>query len=51
MRSGGDGYDVFQDEAEDAYDFGPNLEDVVAGYLAENQPYEAHLDSRITIKP
>lgn len=49
MRSGGDGYDVFQEEAVNAYDFGPNLENVVADYLAKNQPYEAHLDDRITI--
>ncbi len=50
MRGGGDGYDVFRDEAINAYDFGPNLEEVVADYLARNQPYEAHLDDRIVIK-
>ncbi len=49
VRLGGDGYDVFKEEATNAYDFGPNLEEVVADYLAKNQPYEAHLDNRITI--
>ncbi len=51
MRGGGDGYDVFADEAVNAYDFGPNLEEVVADYLAKNQPYEARLEERIIIKP
>ncbi|MGI9449681.1 MAG: bifunctional metallophosphatase/5'-nucleotidase, partial [Geminicoccaceae bacterium] len=49
MRGGGDGYDVFQEEAINAYDFGPSLEDVVADYLAKNQPYEARLEGRIII--
>ncbi|MGI9503837.1 MAG: 5'-nucleotidase C-terminal domain-containing protein, partial [Geminicoccaceae bacterium] len=49
MRGGGDGYDVFRDEATNAYDFGPNLEDVVADYLAKNQPYEPRLEERITV--
>jgi len=51
MRGGGDGYDVFADEAVNAYDFGPNLEEVVADYLSKNQPYEARLEERIIIKP
>lgn len=51
MRRGGDGYSVFADEATDVYDFGPNLEEVVADYLSKNQPYESRLDERITIKP
>lgn len=50
MRSGGDGYKVFQEEAIEAYDFGPNLEEVVAEFLTKNQPYEARLDERIVIK-
>jgi len=49
MRRGGDGYDVFANEATNVYDFGPNLEEVVADYLAKNQPYEARLEDRITI--
>jgi 5'-nucleotidase len=49
MRGGGDGYDVFQEEAINAYDFGPSLEDVVADYLAKNQPYAARLEGRIII--
>jgi 5'-nucleotidase len=49
MRRGGDGYDVFEKEATNVYDFGPNLEDVVADYLADTQPYSAHLEGRITV--
>ena len=30
MREGGDGYDTLRDEATNAYDFGPGLEDVLA---------------------
>ena len=49
MRGGGDGYAVFRDEATNAYDFGPSLEEVVAEYLTKNQPYEPRLDDRITV--
>ncbi len=46
MRNGGDGYSMFS-EAADAYDFGPGLEQVVADYLAENNPYSPYTDGRI----
>lgn len=48
MRSGGDGYVVFAENAIDAYDFGPGLENVVAEFLAANGPYSAYTDGRIT---
>ncbi|WP_224815479.1 bifunctional UDP-sugar hydrolase/5'-nucleotidase [Hasllibacter sp. MH4015] len=48
MRGGGDGYDVFETEATNAYDFGPGLEEVVATYLGENSPYAPYTDGRIT---
>lgn len=48
MRAGGDGYKLFKDNAQNAYDFGPNLEVVVADYLAANKPYKPGLDGRIT---
>jgi 5'-nucleotidase len=48
MRGGGDGYALFRDNAENAYDFGPSLEEVVAEYLAANRPYTPYLDGRIT---
>ena len=47
MRGGGDGYAVFADKAEKAYDFGPNLETVVADYLAKNRPYSPKTDGRV----
>ncbi|MEO0752802.1 MAG: 5'-nucleotidase C-terminal domain-containing protein [Pseudomonadota bacterium] len=48
MRTGGDGYAMFKD-AEDAYDFGPDVADVLADYLAENTPYTPYTDGRITL--
>jgi len=47
MRGGGDGYSVFAVEGMNAYDYGPGLEQVVADYLAENAPYEPHLEGRV----
>jgi 5'-nucleotidase / UDP-sugar diphosphatase len=47
MRGGGDGYEMFATEGENAYDYGPGLEQVVADYLAENEPYEPFLEGRI----
>jgi 5'-nucleotidase/UDP-sugar diphosphatase len=49
MRAGGDGYDVFADKAENAYDFGPSLEEAVAAYLTANSPYTPVIDGRIKL--
>ncbi len=49
VRNGGDGYSMFED-ASNAYDFGPDLADVTAEYLAENGPYQPYTDGRITVK-
>ncbi|SFR43996.1 5'-nucleotidase [Yoonia tamlensis] len=49
VRNGGDGYAMFKDAA-NAYDFGPDLADVTAEYLAENAPYTPYTDGRITLK-
>ena len=46
MRSGGDGYEAFT-RGENAYDFGPGLEQVVADYIKENGPVTPALDGRI----
>jgi len=48
MRAGGDGYAVFAKSAVNPYDFGPNLELVVADYLAAHRPYKPATDGRIT---
>ncbi|MFI0396277.1 bifunctional metallophosphatase/5'-nucleotidase [Paracoccus sp. p1-h21] len=51
MRGGGDGYAVFANEARKAYDFGPDLADVLAEYLAKKGPdFVAKTDGRITVK-
>jgi 5'-nucleotidase len=49
VRNGGDGYKMFQDAA-NAYDFGPDLADVTAEYLAEKGPYAPYTDGRIVAK-
>lgn len=48
LRSGGDGYAVFRDKAQDAYDFGPSVEDIVAEYLMASGAYQPMTDGRIT---
>lgn len=50
VRNGGDGYKMFASEGMNAYDFGPDLADVTAEYLAEVGPYTPALDGRITKK-
>ena len=47
MRAGGDGYSVFSTAGMNAYDFGPGLEQVVADYLAKNNPYTPYTDGRV----
>ena len=49
VRGGGDGYRMFGN-AQDVYDFGPDLADVVADYLAKRPDYTAFTDGRITQK-
>ncbi|MEM7643903.1 MAG: 5'-nucleotidase C-terminal domain-containing protein, partial [Pseudomonadota bacterium] len=50
MRNGGDGYAMFS-TADDAYDFGPGLELVVADYIAGlGGSYTPYTDGRITAK-
>ena len=48
MRNGGDGYKLFASNGQNAYDYGPGLEQVLADYLAANSPYTAKIDGRIT---
>ncbi|SDY91765.1 5'-nucleotidase [Jannaschia faecimaris] len=49
VRNGGDGYDMFRDAA-DAYDFGPDLADVTAEYIAASGSYAPFTDERIVVK-
>lgn len=49
VRQGGDGFKTFVDAAK-AYDYGPDLADVVAEYIAANGPYKPYTDGRITKK-
>ncbi|MDG2378975.1 MAG: 5'-nucleotidase C-terminal domain-containing protein, partial [Tateyamaria sp.] len=48
VRNGGDGYKMFRSAA-NAYDFGPDLADVTAEYMAAQGAYSAYLDGRITV--
>ncbi|MBX4991288.1 5'-nucleotidase [Rhizobium binae] len=47
MRAGGDGYSIFK-EGKNAYDFGPDLADVTAEYLAAHSPYKPYTDGRVS---
>jgi 5'-nucleotidase len=49
VRTGGDGYAMFNTNAIDPYDFGPPLEQVLADYIAERGgEYAPQTDGRIT---
>lgn len=50
VRNGGDGYRMFTGDDKNAYDFGPDLADVTAEYLAANHPYQPYTDGRIARK-
>ena len=50
VRNGGDGYKVFSGDDKNAYDFGPDLADVLAEYLAEQGAYSPYTDGRIAQK-
>ena len=50
VRNGGDGYKIFAGDDKNAYDFGPDLADVTAEYLAANAPYQPYTDGRIVKK-
>ena len=47
VRGGGDGYKMFKDAA-NAYDYGPDVADVLAEYLAANPDFTPYTDGRIT---
>jgi 5'-nucleotidase / UDP-sugar diphosphatase len=49
VRGGGDGFKMFVDAA-NAYDFGPDLADVMAEYMARLSPFAPFTDGRITVK-
>lgn len=49
VRGGGDGYKMFR-EADNAYDYGPDLADVLAEYMAKSGDYAPYTDGRITAK-
>ena len=48
VRNGGDGYKMFRG-ASNAYDYGPDLADVTAEFLAKQNGYQPYLDGRIEV--
>lgn len=50
LRGGGDGYKMFATNAVNAYDFGPDLADVVAEYMINAGAYTPYTDGRISAK-
>lgn len=49
VRNGGDGYKMFRD-AMNAYDYGPDLADVTAEFMAAQGDYAPYVDGRIAQK-
>ena len=49
VRNGGDGFSMFRD-AQNAYDFGPDVAEVVSEYLAATGAYVPYTDGRIIMK-
>jgi len=50
VRGGGDGYEVFSTNAIDAYDFGPDLDVVLADYMVANDEHVPEIEGRIVSK-
>ena len=51
VRNGGDGYRMFAGEDKNAYDFGPDLADVTAEFIAaKGGNYSPYVDGRISRK-
>jgi len=48
VRNGGDGYKMFRG-ASNVYDYGPDLADVTAKFLAKQNGYQPYLDGRIDV--
>jgi 5'-nucleotidase len=50
MRAGGDGYTPFRDNALEAYDTGPLIEEVVAAWITAHSPLIPRTDGRIATR-
>ena len=48
MRTGGDGYTLFNDNAVDPYDYGRPLEEALIDYMIANNPVVVEIDGRIS---
>ena len=48
LRAGGDGYAMFK-QATNAYDFGPDLAEVLVDYMVKSGPYTPYIDGRISL--
>lgn len=51
LRGGGDGYDMIASKAQNAYDYGPALDQVVAEYLQEHSPYPSGTNKAAAAAP
>jgi len=47
MRTGGDGYEIFEKDAEEYYDYGRPLEEALMDYMISKHPVEVVKDGRI----
>jgi 5'-nucleotidase len=51
MRTGGDGYTVFAEDATEAYDFGRPLEEALIDFMLAHNPLEVELEGRVSVEP
>lgn len=49
MRTGGDGYTLFESNAENPYDYGRPLEEALIDYMINNNPVVVEKDGRIVV--
>ncbi len=47
MRTGGDGYEIFEKDAQEYYDYGRPLEEALMDYMIKNHPVDVVKDGRI----
>ena len=47
MRTGGDGYEIFENDAVEPYDYGRPLEEALIDFMVKQHPVDVSKDGRI----
>ena len=50
IRQGGDGYSILTERSKNAYDYGPNLENVLVDYFKKTSPVKTEVEGRIDVR-